>query len=250
MSHRALEILIMADCPRLEKLVLLAIAHHGQGVSGSGAFPGIRRIARIAGASVSSTQVALRALKERGWLDWTPGNAKENAPNRYTINVDAIPMLDFDLYRPASQAYAGDRHRPVPGPVPVAGTGLYRSGLKPVPVTGTESTTEPINHKNRENLSRPTPAEREAALLDHWKQKAESAPAMTREEIDRAEKQHAEYKARRLECAMADPKNKAAWAILTISELRQIMNTPEVSDNVRDKAKRALQRPTGTDWRN
>lgn len=152
MSERALERLLLADCGSTEKLVLLAVAHHGTGASGSGGWPSVRRIARIAGVSTSTAQVALRSLAKRGWLSWQSGSAKANSSNRYTINAEAIKLLDFDLYRPAAQGYGGSSHRPVASAVPASATGLWRNGQKPVATTGNESSTEPINLKEQEDL--------------------------------------------------------------------------------------------------
>lgn len=96
MSRLALEVIAMAECPATEKLVLQAVAVHGDRTNGSGGWPGVRRIARMAGIAPSTTWVALKSLEAKGWLSWTSGNPE--AANVYTIHLNAISTFD-KVYR-------------------------------------------------------------------------------------------------------------------------------------------------------
>ncbi|WP_158750227.1 helix-turn-helix domain-containing protein [Acidobacterium sp. S8] len=149
MSRSAVEVLLDADCSSVEKLVLLAIARHGRGTDGSGGYPSVRRIAKMAGVSRSTVKRTVDSLRAKKWLSWSSGNARENKANTYTLHLDAIPMLPnlwrspvptigTALYSPQVQPYA--HHRP--SPISTIGIGLYPSEAKPVPTMGTQASTE------------------------------------------------------------------------------------------------------------
>ena len=146
MSRFAVEdILRKCKCGPREKLVLMSIASWGGG-DGSGGHPTVRRIALMAGVSRSTVQTILKALRDKSWLSWTSGSAKENTANTYTIHLDAIPIIDWTLYRSQVQAQYLPPGHPVPAtgtaPVPATGPTLYRFGSKPVPATGTHASTK------------------------------------------------------------------------------------------------------------
>lgn len=97
-----MEIILDANCSSIEKLVLLVIARHGRGKDGSGGFPSVRRIARIAGISTSTLHSVLGEMRKKKWLSWNPGSVKENKANEYTLDLSEIPLLP-DLWRPPIQ---------------------------------------------------------------------------------------------------------------------------------------------------
>jgi hypothetical protein len=129
MSRNAIEILLDADCSIAEKMLLLIIYRHGRGADGKGSFPGVRRLARIAGISTSTTWTSLSAMRGKNWLSWSPGNAREREPNTYTIRFDAIPIIP-DLWRSPIQ--------PRPNPVSTADT-------VPVSISDTPPVSDPVS---------------------------------------------------------------------------------------------------------
>jgi hypothetical protein len=141
MSLQILEVILMADCPAVEKLVLLTIAKHGKGANGSGGYPGLRRIAQIVGISRSTLHSVLATLRAKRWLSWTSGSPE--ASNIYRIYVEAIPMLD--LTRSASHPDS------VAEPPPWLRERVTR-GSTPDPVAEPEAST-----KKQKQIPNPSP---------------------------------------------------------------------------------------------
>lgn len=158
-----------ADCTPSQKLVLLCIAWHAK-PGGGGAYPGVRRIAKLTGCSRSTTENALAALVGRGYISIVQ-RGSQVAANEYRINV--ATCLEHGIAAPEM------RPRPVPvtgagvslqqgqGGVPLTGTGVPEgvpvrdggvslSAGEGVPVAGTEQKTTPEEHKNGATAS-PSP---------------------------------------------------------------------------------------------
>ncbi len=91
MSRSAMEVILDADCTGYEKLVLMVIARHGRGTNGSGSFPSVRRIARMAGISTFTVNFTLKSLKEKPWFKLRSGVGR--GVNKYDLDLGAIPML-------------------------------------------------------------------------------------------------------------------------------------------------------------
>ena len=113
-----------ADCTPSQKLVLLCISWHAK-PGGGGAYPGVRRIAKLTGLSRSTTENALAALIGRRYISIVQ-RGSQVAANEYKINV--ATLLENGIAPPEMR----------PRPVPVTGTGVSLSpGLVGVPATGT-----------------------------------------------------------------------------------------------------------------
>lgn len=154
-----MEIILDANCSSIEKLVLLVIARHGRGKDGSGGFPSVRRIARIAGISTSTLHSVLGEMRKKKWLSWNPGSVKENKANEYTLHLSEIPLLP-DLWRP----------------VATTDTALSRFGTKPVSVAGHQASTltmaahkSAYEKKKRKSVT-PGPDEEMRPLIEAAKQ--------------------------------------------------------------------------------
>lgn len=149
-----------ARCSPSEKLVLSCIAWHAK-PGGGGAYPGVRRLAKLTGLARSTTENALASLIGRGYVSITRRGNQVTA-NEYKISIAALmahPVDAPDLRAEPVPATGtggvpatGTHGVPatgtgVPEGVPIGDGGVSRLGLKPVPATGTEQTTTPLTEQ-------------------------------------------------------------------------------------------------------
>jgi DNA-binding transcriptional MocR family regulator len=143
MSLNAVEDLYYVECPGVEKSVLQVIALHGRGTDGNGGYPSIRRIALMSGFSRSTVQLALTALRDKGWLEWS--RASKNSQNIYAIHIDKIPKIDFTVYREPIQACTDSRYTNASNHAADSCTEsrytVYRQAASRVPTAGNEAST-------------------------------------------------------------------------------------------------------------
>jgi hypothetical protein len=142
---------IMARCSPSEKLCLMMIATHAKR-DGTGAYPGIRRIAKLTGLARSTVENNMATLIGRGYLSITK-RGNQVSSNEYTIRVatlmensilDAPPLRrGVPISGTGESRPAGQQGVPTRGTgVPTEDRGVSRSAPKAVPMAGTEQKYE------------------------------------------------------------------------------------------------------------
>jgi hypothetical protein len=154
-----------AACTPSEKLVLLCIAWHAK-PGGGGAYPGVRRLAKLTGLARSTTENALASLIGRGYVSITK-RGSQVAANEYKINLatlmahavdapelraEAVPLIGTQAVPAIGTQAVPTAGTGVPVGVPIRDTGVSRMAAEAVPVAGTEQTstllTEHLNDAN------------------------------------------------------------------------------------------------------
>lgn len=155
-------------------MVLIVIARHGQGINGNGTFATVRRIALMARISTSTAWTALKAMRQKGWLSWNPGNVKGNIANTYTLHLEAIPKIK-DLWRSPIQTVAvADTATiaTIDTPVAITDTDCSDQAPQTVSVAGTQANTSNKQKQNTNTKRAPKGSAPPFALPD-WVPKEE-----------------------------------------------------------------------------
>jgi Helix-turn-helix domain len=147
-----------SKCSPTEKLVLLCIGSHAK-PGGGGAYPGIRRVAKLTGTAKSTVEKCIATLVGRGYISIVR-HGSQVAANEYQIHIGVL--MENEIYAPElrlgvsllpGQGVSSSPGQGVPGGVPIRETGVSRSEPKGVPTTGTEqSTNKTTEHINGEKL--------------------------------------------------------------------------------------------------